>query len=76
MGIGRTQPPQLLLESALLLASGGLLLGRRQTQIRPGVGDGPIIDRSDVRGPRWTSASSGYCSLSSGGLVTEAPEPR
>lgn len=48
--VGRTELPQLLLKGALVLSSGGLLLGRRQARIRPGVGDYPIIDGFDVLG--------------------------
>src|SRR5579859_6232164 len=46
-----TQLPQLLLEGVLLLAALGLLLSRRQADIRAGVGDGPLIDGLDILDP-------------------------
>ena len=51
MRVRRTELPQLLLEGALMLAPSGLLLGRRQARIRPGVGNGPVIDGFDILSP-------------------------
>jgi hypothetical protein len=46
----RTHLPECLLEGVLLRAPCGFLLGRMQTGIRTGVGDGPLIERFDVLG--------------------------